>query len=168
MRRSAVLLACALAAAPSALAAQAGHVHDPSHAQHDTSYAAMQQRGAQAMGVDQYTSTHEFDSLADGGRIELQRDVADSAGVAVIRRHLQEIAAAFSSGDFSTPAFVHLRHVPGAETMAAKRGAIRYAYRDLPRGGELRITTADADAIRAIHDFMAFQRQEHHAGGVSH
>src|SRR5690242_6831546 len=37
----------------------------------DTAYASMQQRGKEAMGVDQYTSTHKFDSFADGGRIEL-------------------------------------------------------------------------------------------------
>ena len=40
---------------------------------HDTSFTAMQKRGEKAMGVDQYTSTHKFDSFPDGGRIELQR-----------------------------------------------------------------------------------------------
>lgn len=156
-----IVLAMAALALPAALAAQ-----QPEPAPHDTSFAAMQRRGARAMGVDQYTSTHRFDSLADGGRIELQRDVADSAGVEQIRRHLRAIAAAFASGDFGTPAFVHLRQVPGTETMAAKRASITYAYHDLPRGGELRITTADPEAVRAIHDFMAFQRGEHHAGGM--
>lgn len=129
-------------------------------------FAAMQARGAAAMGVDQYTSTHKFDALADGGRIELQRDVDDSAGVTEIRRHLQEIAAAFKSGDFSTPAFVHLQKVPGAETMAAKRALIAYEYRDLPRGGELRLVSKDAEAVAAIHRFMEFQRTEHRAGGT--
>jgi hypothetical protein len=159
-------LLIALLATPAVLAAQDRMGH--AHAGHDTAFAAMQARGAEAMGVDQYTSTHRFDSLADGGRIELQRDGDDSAGVAQIRAHLQQIAAAFSSGDFSTPAFVHVRHVPGTGVMAAKRGVIRYTYRDLPRGGELRVATADAEAVRAIHDFMAFQRQEHHAGGMTH
>lgn len=128
-------------------------------------FAAMQMRGASAMGVDQYTSTHRFDELADGGRIELQRDVNDSAGVAEIRRHLQGIAKAFKSGDFSTPAFVHMQKVPGTEKMAAKRDLITYEYRDLPRGGELRLIAKDAEAIAAIHEFMAFQRADHRAGG---
>jgi hypothetical protein len=134
----------------------------------DSSFAAMQERGAMAMGVDQYTSVHVFDALPDGGRIELQRDVDDSAGVAVIRAHLQAIAKAFATGDFSTPEFVHMKEVPGTDVMAAKRAAITYTYADLPRGGEVRIVTKDADAVKAIAQFMAFQRGEHHAMGMTH
>jgi hypothetical protein len=48
--------------------------------------------------------------------------------------------------------------------MAARREAITYAYRELPRGGELRILTRDPVAIEAIHEFLAFQRQDHRAG----
>lgn len=142
--------------------------HTASPAPGDTAFAALQRRGAVAMGVDQYTSTHRFDSLPDGGRIELQRDGDDPEGVAQIRRHLQEIARAFAAGDFSTPAFVHMRDVPGTAVMAAKRGAITYTYRDLPRGGEVRIVTRDAEAVRAVHEFLAFQRGDHHAGGHVH
>ncbi len=135
------------------------------HADSDTAFASMQMRGRAAMGVDQYTSTHRFDALPDGGRIELQRDVDDAAGVAQIREHLQGIAQAFRSGDFSTPAFVHMQQVPGAAVMAAKRALITYTYHDLPRGGELRMATRDSAALEAIHAFMAFQRGEHHASG---
>ena len=134
----------------------------------DSAFAAVQARGAHArgMGVDQWTSVHRFDALADGGRIELQRGVDDSAGVAQVRRHLRGIAAAFAAGDFSTPAFVHMRQVPGAAVMAAERAAIDYAYRDLPRGGEVRIMTRDPEALRAVHAFVAYQRQDHRAGGA--
>jgi hypothetical protein len=146
----------------------ADHVDHADHADHaghaDSAFAALQVRGEQAMGVDQYTSTHRFEALTDGGRIELQRDVDDAAGVAQIRDHLQQIAKAFGSGDFSAPAFVHMRDVPGARIMAARREAITYAYRELPRGGELRILTRDPVAIEAIHEFLAFQRQDHRAG----
>jgi hypothetical protein len=134
----------------------------------DSAFAALQKRGMQAMGVDQYTSTHRFDALPDGGRIELQRDVDDTAGVAQIRRHLQEIAKAFASGDFSTPAFVHMQDVPGTKVMAAKRGVISYTYRELPRGGEVRIVTTDPQALEAVREFMAFQRHDHRAGGMDH
>ena len=132
----------------------------------DTAFTSMQERGRMAMGVDQYTSTHHFDVLPDGGRIELQRDVDDSAGVARIRAHMREIARAFQSGDFSTPATVHMRDVPGARVMAERRALITYEPRDLPRGAELYIRTSDEVARRAIHEFMAFQRGEHHATGM--
>jgi hypothetical protein len=134
----------------------------------DAAFAALQTRGHEAMGVDQYTSTHRFDALADGGRIELQRDVDDPAGIAEVRRHLQEIAEAFRSGDFSTPAFVHEHPVPGTAVMALKRDAIIYTYSDLPRGGEVRLITEDPQALEAIQEFMAFQRQDHRAGGMDH
>jgi len=129
----------------------------------DTGFAALQQRGKAAMGVDQYTSTHHFEPQSDGGRIELQRDVDDTAGVAQIRRHLQEIARAFAKGDFSIPGFVHMQEVPGTKVMAARQDVIAYYYRELPRGGEVRILTKDPAAVAAIREFLAFQRQDHHA-----
>lgn len=134
----------------------------------DTSFQSLQQRGHRAMGVDQNTSTHRFDELPDGGRIELQRDSDDQAGVATIRAHLQEIAAAFAAGDFSTPSFVHMREMPGAADMARLRGRIAYEYDPLPRGGQVRITTSDPEALRAVHAFMAAQRVDHRSGGAGH
>jgi TusA-related sulfurtransferase len=47
--------------------------------------------------------------------------------------------------------------------MAARRAQIGYAVESLPRGAALRLRTADPDAVRAIHEFLAFQRQDHHA-----
>jgi hypothetical protein len=138
------------------------NMHD-STAGHDSAYRAMQARGAKAMGVDQCTSTHHFTDLPDGGRIELERNVDDTAGVAMIRHHLRMIAQTFGNGDFSTPVFVHMRDVPGTATMAAKRQVITYTVSDLPRGGALRITTSDPMALAAVHQFLAFQRGEHRA-----
>jgi hypothetical protein len=134
----------------------------------DAAFAALQDRGAHAMGVDQYTSTHQFDALPDGGRIELQRDVDDPEGVQAIRDHLREIREAFTRGDFSTPAFVHSREVPGTAVMATRSDMIEYVYADLPRGGEVRLITSDPAALEAIHAFMAFQRDDHRAGGMDH
>lgn len=134
----------------------------------DSAFAAVQARGTdrRGMGVDQATSVHRFDALPDGGQIELRRAVADTAGVAQIRRHLRDIASAFGAGDFRTPAFVHMRQVPGTAVMAAKRAAITYAVGELPGGGEVRITTRDPEALAAVHAFVAFQRGDHRAGGA--
>ncbi len=157
----------ALALVPARTAAQAGHTHQGASSEHrqhapDSAFAAVQARGKIAMGVDQYTSQHRFDALADGGRIELQRDPADTAGVRTIREHLQGIARAFAAGNFDTPGFVHDREVPGVRVMTARRDRIRYEFRPLPGGGEVRITTRDPDAVAAVHEFLAFQRTDHH------
>jgi hypothetical protein len=129
----------------------------------DSGFSGVQRRGGVVMGVNQYTSRHVFEPLADGGRIELQRSVDDSAGAAQIRRHMQLIARQFAAGDFRLPGIVHDREVPGARIMADRRAAISYAVEALPRGGAVRVRSSDPVAVRAIHDFLAFQRQDHHA-----
>jgi hypothetical protein len=130
----------------------------------DTAYRAMQSRGQQTMGVDQTTSSHGFEPLPDGGRIVLVRNIGDSAGVARIRTHLRDMQRAFGAGDFSMPMFIHMKTVPGVSVMAVRHNLITYTESDLPNGGALRIATTDSAAIAAIHQFLAFQRSEHHAG----
>jgi hypothetical protein len=148
------------------MAAACGGKTGDARAACEREFAAMQARGHGAMGVDQYTAVHVFDDLPDGGRIELQADSADTAGVAPVRAHLQAIAAAFAEGDFTTPGFVHAQEVPGTRVMKDLRANIRYEYHALERGGEVLIRTSDVLALRAIHEFLAFQRQEHRAAGV--
>lgn len=133
------------------------------NASEDSSFAALQRRGQEAMGVDQYTSQHRFEPLPDGGRIELQRDTGDTSGVATIRAHMRDIAGRFAQGDFSIPGFVHSQEVPGTRVMAEKNASITYEARDLPGGAEVRIRTTDPDAVAAIHEFLAFQRGDHRA-----
>jgi hypothetical protein len=145
------------------LAGQSREHDAPSTA--DSGFTEMQSRGKVAMGVDQYTSTHRFDDLPDGGRIELQRDSRDTAGVRTIREHLSGIARQFAEGNFDNPAFVHAGNVPGTNTMRVKRAAIRYRFHPLPGGGEVRITSHDSETVAAIHQFLAYQRREHHAAG---
>ena len=126
----------------------------------------MQSRGAHVMGVDQYTSAHVFEDLPDGGRVVLERDEAvDTVAIATIRAHLRDIEAAFRAGDFTKPFEVHAQTVPGTGVMAARRSAITYDEIDRPRGGEVRITSGDPGAVAAIHEFLAFQRTQHHAAG---
>ena len=151
--------AIALAAliAPLSASAQSAPSHDSAHAAH----AGMQKRGAEVMGVDQESSVHVFEALPMGGIIELQRASADTVGARAIRRHLRAIAQAFAIGDFGGPSYIHLTSVPGARVMAERRNLIRYDYRELPRGGALRISTSDGVARKAIWDFIAFQRNEH-------
>ncbi len=132
----------------------------------DARFAAVQTRGAAVMGVDQYTSTHVFDDLPDGGRLTFTRnDATDSAGAAIILAHLRSVADSFAQGVFVDPATVHGMTVPGTETMARKREVIEYGVSARPGGGELRIRSSDAEAVEAIHAFLAFQRMDHRAGG---
>jgi hypothetical protein len=154
-----ILAGCSGGRAPSDRPARASSADS-----NDTAFALVQARGHQAMGVDQYTSTHRFESLPDGGRISLQRDPDDSAGAARIRRHMQTIASAFAQGNFQLPGFVHDREVPGTAVMAQRRSRITYQAESLADGGQLRIRSQDPTAVAAIHQFLSFQRQDHRSG----
>lgn len=131
----------------------------------DSSFSALQQRGETAMGVNQYTSQHVFESLPTGGRIVLQRKESDSVGEAAIRAHMRTISRAFTSGDFAVPGFVHATtEVPGTAVMKQLKAKITYTPRDLPRGAEVVISTKNPKAVSAVHDFLAFQRMDHRTG----
>lgn len=166
------LLITLAALVPATLAAQSPTpAPAPNHAAHhppsDSAFAATQKRGKQVMGVDQYTSTHVFESLPDGGRIILQRDASDPVDERTIRAHMRAIAERFGKGDFALPGLVHDMQVPGTAVMAKKKRRIRYVATNLPRGAEVRITTRDAEALKALHEFLAFQRLDHRAPEVS-
>ena len=139
------------------------HTSSLGTASSESAFAELQSRGHLAMGVDQYTSLHKFEPLPDGGRIALQRDTGDADGVSQIRAHMRQIASAFGRGDFTLPGFVHAREVPGTREMRARRSAILYTTDTVPGGGVVRLWSADSIAIRAIHEFLAFQRRDHRA-----
>jgi hypothetical protein len=48
--------------------------------------------------------------------------------------------------------------------MKARHASISYAYEELPLGGRVRITTTDAAALAAVHQFLRFQITEHRTG----
>ncbi len=138
---------------------------DEGKGRNDSSFAALQQRGETAMGVNQYTSQHVFESLPTGGRIVLQRKEPDSVGEAAIRAHMRTIANAFTSGNFAVPGFVHATsEVPGTAQMKELKAEITYTAGDIPRGAEVVISTRNPRAVSAIHDFLAFQRMDHRTG----
>ena len=139
--------------------------NDDKPAASDSAFASLQQRGGMAMGVDQYASKHKFDITDDGGRISLQNDSDDSLAIAQIRTHLRLIQHTFAAGDFSAPGFVHAHEMPGTGVMTEKRNLITYSYRDIPRGGEVTLSTSDSSARKAIGEFLTAQRSEHHASG---
>jgi hypothetical protein len=125
--------------------------------------AALKQRGTLAMGFDQDKTAHHFRTSATGGSIEVEvKDPADSTSRDQVRSHLKEIAGAFAKGDFGKPFQTHAEVPPGVPAMERLRSAIRYKYEQTDRGGAVRITTSDPEALKAIHEFLDYQGREHH------
>jgi hypothetical protein len=70
----------------------------------------------------------------------------------------------FSNGEFSIPMLVHDQIPPGVLVMKEKRTEISYNFEKLPAGGRVRIKTTNADGLKAVHDFLSFQIEDHHTG----
>lgn len=134
------------------------------HAKHDHG-ADTTSRGNSAMGFDADKTTHHFFQNSVGGTIQVTaNDPADRASRDTIQTHLQHIAERFKAGDFDIPMFVHDQVPPGVPAMKRLKAEISYKYVAMDRGGRLEISTKNAEAIAAIHEFLRFQIVEHHTG----
>ena len=130
--------------------------------------ADVEKHGNEAMGFPHDKTTHHFRLYSDGGAIEVTvNDGQDSQNVQAIRSHLTLIVTMFSNGDFSIPVFVHDQVPPGVPVMKEKRAEISYSFEELPAGGRVRIKATNPDALKAIHDFLRFQIEDHHTGDTT-
>ncbi len=154
-------LAVALAGSVSLDAAQAQTPPKPAPAAADP-HAQMHARGNHVMGFDQEKTAHAFLLFEDGGAIVVRvKDRADAANRDAIRSHLPHLAMLFGEGDFSAPALVHDRNVPGTKELAALRSRVSYRYVETDLGGRVEIVTTDRAALDAVHSFLRFQISDH-------
>jgi hypothetical protein len=130
--------------------------------------ADVEKHGDEAMGFPHDKTTHHFRLYSDGGAIEVTvNDGKDSENLLAIRSHLTHIVTMFSGGDFSIPMFVHDRVPPGVSVMKEKRAEILFSSEEMPAGARVRIKTTNPDALKAIHDFLRFQIEDHHTGDTT-
>ena len=144
----------------------------PMHKEHmkaaSQHYADVGKHGDEAMGFPHDQTTHHFRLYSDGGAIEvIVNDSKDSQNMQAIRSHLTHIVTMFAAGDFSIPMFVHDQVPPGVPVMKEKRAVISYSFEELPAGGKVRINTTSPEALKAIHDFLRFQIEDHHTGDTT-
>jgi hypothetical protein len=157
MRLATIALASILGAA--SVSAQ----HTP--AAHDAHHAAVDARGATVMGFDQQRTVHHFRLYDDGGAIDVAvTDAADTINRDAIRQHLPHIAALFAEGRFDAPMLVHATELPGTPELSRLKTAVRYTYVETPAGGRVDIVTTNANALAAVHRFLAFQIADHRTG----
>ena len=133
----------------------------PLHAAH----TQMNERGEKGMGFSQTATTHHFFLNSNGGVIQVEaKDSADTANRNEIRVHLGHIAKAFQSGDFDIPMLVHDTVPPGVPEMKRLQKNIQYSFEETPDGGRVVISSANKEALEAIHRFLRFQIEEHKTG----
>lgn len=136
--------------------------HGQSHAAHLDEVNA---RGQHAMGFSQTATTHHFRLSPDGGFIQVETNAPnDTLNRDLIRAHLKHIAGMFSAGNFRIPMLVHDQLPPGVTTMESLKETIRFAFEETASGGRVRISTADLQALAAVHAFLRFQINDHQTG----
>lgn len=135
------------------------------HHNHQQRVDGVNERGDHAMGFSHEKTTHHFRLAADGGSIEVTaNDPSDAASREMIKTHLSHITKMFKEGDFSAPMFIHGEAPAGVPVMERLKGDISYTFETIEHGGRVRITTANAEALEAIHGFLRYQIKDHQTG----
>jgi hypothetical protein len=130
-------------------------------------HCQMMKHGEMAMGFSQVKTTHHFQLTPSGGVIEVQtNDPSDMATRSQIRQHLQRISKAFVGGDFSSPMMTHGKVPPGVPDMQRLKGNLSYRNVETDRGGKVVISAANPETLKAVHEFLRFQIEEHQTGDV--
>ena len=131
----------------------------------DDHHQGVVERGDHVMGFSHDKATHHFLLYPDGGAIDVQANKADDAATLdEIRMHFGHIAKMFAAGDFSAPMLIHSQNPPGSQTMKRLREAIHYKLENTEHGARIRITTKNAAAVAAVHEFLRFQIKDHQTG----
>jgi hypothetical protein len=132
---------------------------------HDQHADGVNRRGDHAMGFSHTKTTHKFLLKTAGGVIQVEANQAeDTTSRDQIRQHLRHIAKKFAAGDFAAPMFIHAQTPPGVPAMQRLKAAIKYEYEETERGARVRISTREAEAVKAIHEFLRFQIKDHQTG----
>ena len=144
-------------------------MHEQARAsQSDAHHQGVVERGDQVMGFSHDKTTHHFRLYSDGGAIEAEaKDPKDTASRDEIRSHFGHIAKLFAEGDFSAPMLIHLQNPPGTEGMKRLRNAIEYKLESTEKGARIRIITKNAEALRAVHEFLRYQISDHQTGNTT-
>ncbi|MGY6274644.1 aspartate carbamoyltransferase [Methylomonas sp. MgM2] len=124
---------------------------------------------ADKLGVDQRVpyvvdqAVEGFAKTANGGVMQIVAKAdADAEQIKLIQQYLRQTAAEYSQNDFSSTERFHGSDMPGLARMkTAKQGEIKYEYKALPNGAQIRFSTVSPQLLRALHDWIAAQIEEH-------
>lgn len=118
--------------------------------------------GSQVMPFDLEATTHEFKPLPNGGLQTVTADnPTDSQQIELIQSHLEEESAKFQTGDFSDPAKIHGKDMPGLASLQSGFSSVDVQYTALANGGKIHYVTDNADLVTAIHTWFNAQRSDH-------
>ena len=135
----------------------------------DTSDQSMvMEHGAQVMPFDQAQAVHMFLPSATGGVVDVVVHDMDQTQIQLVRSHLLQEAARFTRGDYSDPAYIHGKGMPGLAQLASKASRVSVRYFETPTGAAITLMSTDQVLVSAIHQWLAAQQHDHSSDQVNH
>ncbi len=127
------------------------------------------QRGAHVMPFNLEITTHIFTKTPTGGVQQVVvKNRKNTQQLKLIRQHLTKISNEFQQGNFSGPATIHGKTMPGLEKLSqAKHKHINIVYKDLVDGAEITFSSHKPAVIKAIHQYFDAQLSDHARHAVS-
>ncbi len=151
-----VIMALALAAVPFGVRADTSHQN------------IVMEHGAQVMPFDQKQAMHMFLPSATGGVVEVVVHDMDATPIALVRSHLLQEAAMFTRGDYSDPAYIHGKTMPGLTQLESAASRVSVRYFETPTGAAIMLASADQELVSAIHQWLAAQQRDHSPSQMNH
>ena len=121
----------------------------------------IRQRSTHVMPFSMDATMHQFEPTNYGGFMAVTVHSSDAQQLALVRAHLKKEAAAFARGNYSDPAYIHGKNMPGLASLSAGAKRISVQYMALPQGASIAFRTADAALITALHRWFAAQVSDH-------
>ena len=113
-------------------------------------------------GFDREAATPRIILSRTGGAIRVTvNDPEDAQMAGQIGIRLRNAATQFAHGNFSTPLQTYGQTSPGVRTMRQLHDKIVFTAHAIDGGGELILSSEDAKAVEAIHQFLRSQSQGH-------
>jgi len=120
------------------------------------------------MPFDLASTVHSFVKNAAGGEeTVVARDDGDATQIALIRGHLQDIAAEFKAGNFEDPKAIHGEDMAGIRVLEQRADEISITYSEVPAGAAIRYAATNPEIVSALHRWFDAQVADHGADAVS-
>ncbi|MGC2634169.1 MAG: hypothetical protein WA215_08150 [Candidatus Cybelea sp.] len=88
--------------------------------------------------------------------------------ISLVRSHLLQEAAKFARGDYSDPAYIHGKAMPGLARLASGVSLVSVRYSETPTGAAIIFSSSDRDMVSTIHQWLVAQQRDHDAAGMKH
>ena len=135
---------------------------DSSDTQLGNRQAAVEARGVHVMPFDQARTTHVFANTVDGGIETVTANAASDTGqIALIRMHLEHESQLFASGDFTDPASIHGKDMPGLAALERGASQVAFTYAEVPRGATISYRTTNTKLVDALQAWFDAQLIDH-------